>query len=170
MEPYSVRPEPEKVRLTEIEVFMNNKSIGTIFEKEFVSILAHRGFWVHLFQDNKNGQPCDVVASRSGHTYLFDCKECKGDTFRLSRMEENQLNAMELFEITGNSRGRFAVRFPGDEIYLSDYRTLKVLRNSGVSGLKRRDFQIYGQSLQSWLNYRDKVDEWSEKHESNDWK
>lgn len=148
----------------------NNKKDGTQFEKNFAFILSNRGFWVHLFQDNKNGQPCDVVASRNGHTYLFDCKDCKGDTFRLSRMEENQLNAMELFEITGNSRGRFAVRFPGNEIYLSDYRTLKALRDSGVSGLKREDFQIYGQGLQSWLNYRDKVDEWRGSNESDDWK
>lgn len=148
----------------------NNKKEGTEFEKNFAFILSKNGFWVHIFQDNKNGQPCDVMASRNGHTYLFDCKDCQRDTFRLSRMEENQLNAMALFEETGNSRGRFVVRFPGNEIYLSDYRTLKVLRDSGVNGLKRRDFQIYGQSLQPWLDYRNKVDEWSGNNESDNWK
>lgn len=31
-------------------------------------------------------------------------------------MEENQYNSMYLFEMTGNSRGKFAIRFFPDEI------------------------------------------------------
>ena len=51
---------------------MSNKSAGTQFEREFASRLAAEGFWVHRFQDNKNGQPCDVIAARDGEAYLFD--------------------------------------------------------------------------------------------------
>ena len=66
---------------------------------------------MHRFQDNKNGQPCDVIAARNGETYLVDCKDCQKDVFELRRVEENQYNAMLLFHMTGNSRGMFAVRF-----------------------------------------------------------
>ena len=84
---------------------MSNKAAGTRFEKEFAGILADNWFWVHLFQDNRNGQPCDVIAARDGNAYLFDCKDCQGNRFPLSRMEENQYNAMKLFRLTGNKRG-----------------------------------------------------------------
>ena len=45
-----------------------------MFEREFAGKLAKNRFWVHRFQDNKNGQPCDVIAARNGKTYLFDQK------------------------------------------------------------------------------------------------
>lgn len=48
---------------------MSNKSAGTQFEREFAARLAAEGFWVHRFQDNKNGQPCDVIAARNGEAY-----------------------------------------------------------------------------------------------------
>ena len=43
---------------------MSNKSAGTMFEREFAGKLAKNRFWVHRFQDNKNGQPCDVIAEK----------------------------------------------------------------------------------------------------------
>ena len=75
---------------------MNNKAAGTRFERELASILADYCYWVHLFQDNHNGQPCDIIAARNGHAYLIDCKDCQGNFFQLGRMEENQMNAMKL--------------------------------------------------------------------------
>ena len=54
---------------------MGNKKAGSAFEKLFVEYLTDAGFWVHIFQDNKNGQPCDVIAAKDGQAYLFDCKE-----------------------------------------------------------------------------------------------
>ena len=147
----------------------NNKKEGTQFEKDFASILAEHWFWVHLFQDNKNGQPCDIVAARNGHTYLFDCKDCKNNQFKLSWMEENQLNAMHLFEMTGNSRGKFAIRFSEDEIYLVDYWVLKNLQDNGIKSIDRRGCQIHGQSFWAWLEHRDKVDGWSEEHADHNW-
>ncbi len=95
---------------------MSNKSAGTQFEREFASRLAAEGFWVHRFRDNKNGQPCDVIAARDGEAYLFDCKDCKTDMFSLRRVEENQFNAMRLFDTTGNRRGMFAIRYPDQVI------------------------------------------------------
>lgn len=89
---------------------MSNKSSGTAFECDFAARLSGYGFWVHRLQDNRNGQPFDVIAARNGKTYAIDCKECVDGIFRLSRMEENQLNAMRLWEETGNAEGLFAIR------------------------------------------------------------
>lgn len=131
---------------------VNNKKTGTDFEREFAELLASKWFWVHLFQDNKNGQPCDVVAARNGVTYLFDCKNCENDYFLLSRMEENQHNAMYLFELTGNEKGKFALRFSNQKIYLIDYDLIKHLQSRGVKQIGEQDCEKYGSSIESWLN------------------
>ena len=131
---------------------MSNKAAGTKFEREFAGVLAKNWFWVHLFQDNKNGQPCDVIAARDGSTYLFDCKDCQGDKFSLSRVEENQYNAMRLFQLTGNMRGMFAIRFPETGIYLVDFGVLKKLKDDRVAQIDPVSIHKYGRSLQSWLD------------------
>ena len=122
-----------------------------MFEREFAGKLAKNRFWVHRFQDNKNGQPCDVIAARNGKTYLFDCKDCAG-AFQLSRVEENQYNAMLLFHMTGNSRGMFAVRFQGAPVYLVDFQVLKHLKNEGRKGIPKSAMPTYGRTLESWLD------------------
>lgn len=149
---------------------INNKTTGTAFERAFANILSQSGFWVHLFQDNKNGQPCDVIAARNGHTYLFDCKNCENDFFLLNRMEENQYNAMHLFELMGNSRGKMAVRFPKGDIYLIDYWQVKTLREHGTRRLDQMSCVLYGHELGRWLTQRNAIDGWSEKNADNHWK
>lgn len=149
---------------------MSNKEAGTRFEKEFADTLAANWFWVHLFQDNRNGQPCDVVAARNGRTYLFDCKDCQGEYFQLNRMEENQYNAMRLFELTGNSRGMFAIRFGPGEIYLIGYWKLKALMDQGLKRIDRMDCQAHGEDFFRWIKEQDRLDEWSGEDAGNDWK
>lgn len=56
---------------------MSNKSAGTQFEREFAARLAAEGFWVHRFQDNKNGQPCDVIAARNGKRTCLTVRTAK---------------------------------------------------------------------------------------------
>lgn len=130
---------------------MNNKQAGTAFEKDFASILAEHGFWVHIFQDNKNGQPCDVIAARNRQAYLFDCKDCQGNFFDTRRVEENQYNAMRLFHLTGNNRGMFTIRFQDAPIYLVDYQVMVELRDKGIRNLDRVSIALYGRTLGSWL-------------------
>lgn len=149
---------------------MSNKAAGMKFEKEFASILANCWFWVHLFQDNKNGQPCDVIAARNGHTYLFDCKNCETDRFPLSRMEENQYNAMKLFELTGNSRGMLAIRFSDREIYLIGYWVVKTLQDSGIRSIGRETCRRQGIDFWEWMNERNRVDGWSNEDADHNWK
>ena len=67
---------------------MNNKRLGTAFEREFCELLAARGFWVHFMSPSASGaQPCDIIACRNNTPYLFDCKTCEKDTFLISRLE-----------------------------------------------------------------------------------
>lgn len=147
---------------------MSNKTIGTEFEIVFAEALSGQGFWVHRFQDNKNGQPCDVIAARNGHTYLFDCKDCQGEQFLLRRMEENQCNAMRMFEQTGNSRGMFAIRFhKPDEIYLAQYWQLLVLRDHGIRQIGRAECRLYGEELSKWIERRNQLDRWCDDTNGN---
>lgn len=149
---------------------MNNKRSGTAFEREFAEQLATDGFWVHCFQDNQNGQPCDVIAARNGYTWLFDCKNCEGNYFLLSRVEENQYNAMKLFEMTGNSRGMFAIRFPGDKICLVPYWQLAILRKKGEKRLDRISCVLYGEEFSRWVLKRNQIEGRKEEHGNQDWK
>lgn len=149
---------------------MSNKAAGTKFEREFAIALADGWFWVHLFQDNKIYQPCDVIACRNGNTYLFDCKDCKSGRFQLERLEENQFNAMQLFEMAGNRSGRIAIRFPGGEIYLVNYGIIDSLRRQGIKSLDLEGCRLHGERFDAWISRRDEEDGWSEKHEDRDWK
>lgn len=148
---------------------MSNKSAGTMFEREFAGKLAKNRFWVHRFQDNKNGQPCDVIAARNGKTYLFDCKDCTG-AFQLSRVEENQYNAMYLFHLTGNSRGMFAVRYDPKVIFLVDYQVLKDLQDRGVRSIPRAAMTRYGRTLNDWLQELNDSETGDEEIDHTDWR
>ena len=131
---------------------MSNKSIGTQFERLLADLLSRNGFWVHRFQDNRNGQPCDMIACRNGYTCLIDCKACQGDSFRLSRMEENQRNAMELFLRSGNPAAFFAIRLAGGQIFLAEYQWLKELEENGARQVYHS--QLKGRELAAWMAER----------------
>ena len=40
----------------------NNKTSGNRFEQDFANLLAEHGFWAHVMQQNKAGQPADIIA------------------------------------------------------------------------------------------------------------
>ena len=149
---------------------MSNKSTGTKFEKEFAAALADHWFWVHLFQDNQNGQPCDVVAARNGETYLFDCKECQGEFFLLKRMEENQYNAMKLFELAGNGKGMFAIRFRKEKIFLIEYDRLEEMRTAGFKRINETVCRTQGKDLEEWFKSLSESEGWEEDHADHHWK
>lgn len=130
---------------------MSNKKRGTDFEMEFSELLSENGFWAHRLKDNENGQPFDVIAARNGRTYAFDCKDCQGERFALSRMEENQRNAMKLFAVTGNRPGMFAIRFNG-RIYLVPYRMLEILEENGTKSITEAEAGRYGRTFEQWIH------------------
>lgn len=63
---------------------MSNKSSGTGFECDFAEYMAEKGYWAHVFQNNRNGQPFDIILAKDGNTQAGDCKVCENDVFRLS--------------------------------------------------------------------------------------
>lgn len=91
----------------------DNRSVGGRFEQEFAEFLDQHGFWCHVMQQNKAGQPADIIAVKGDYHCLIDCKEVstkKG--FVLSRVEENQRLAMQKFQSRGKHGGWFAVMYP----------------------------------------------------------
>lgn len=130
---------------------MSNKSNGTAFEKEFAQLLSDHGFWVHRLQDNHNGQPFDVIAARNGDTLVFDCKDCRSDTFYLRRIEENQRSAMELWNKCGNAEGIFAVKYPDGEIFLMPITELEQAEKNGIRHIDREHARYYGAKFRVWM-------------------
>ncbi len=121
---------------------MRNKTVGAAFEREFADILSRNGFWVHVLQDNRNGQPFDIISAKDDNPRVFDCKVCETDRFRLSRMEGNQISAMELWEACGNREGAFAVKFlRTGNIYVVVFRELMKARERDVRSLSERELK-----------------------------
>lgn len=137
--------------MPEIGGKMSNKSNGTTFEKEFAQKLSEYGFWVHRLQDNHNGQPFDVIAARDGETLVFDCKDCQSSNFYLRRIEDNQRNAMKLWNDCGNAEGIFAVRYPDGEIFLMLLNDLEEAEINGIRQIDQDHAKYYGALFSAWL-------------------
>lgn len=110
--------------------YPSNKKLGTSFEREFCKLLADNGFWVHFCTPSANGsQPCDIIAVKDEKAYLIDCKTCADKKIRLSRLEDNQVNAFEKWIKCGNSRYSAIVAVKHkDKVYCVPYAYLAVLR------------------------------------------
>ena len=128
---------------------MTNKKIGNDFESDFCEILFDNGFWVHNLAQNQAGQPADVIAARSGKTYLIDCKVCSVRGFALSRMEENQDLSMELWKSCGNGEGWFAVLI-GGQVYMIKHSVVKCFKNR-QSYMSEADIKNFGTLIGEWL-------------------
>lgn len=91
---------------------MSNRKLGNSFESELCEILFNHGFWCHNLAQNQAGQPADIIAVKNKRAYLIDAKVCSTKNgFALSRLEENQILAMKLWESCGNGSGWFALKF-----------------------------------------------------------
>lgn len=128
-----------------------NKKIGNDFESDFCDLLAANGFWAHNFAQNRSGQPADVIAAKNRITYLIDCKVCSDGSFRLSRMEENQRRAMNLWTETGNGSGWFALKMPDESIYMMFMDLLLRLEAAGRSEVTEEEIRRIGVRLEEWL-------------------
>ena len=115
---------------------MSNKAKGSSFEKFFGTWLSQNGYWAHVLSDNKNGQPFDIFAAKAGTPYAFDCKECETDRFQLSRMEPNQISAMNRWIETGNDKAYFAIKFCTTyNIYVVPFQILNTERLHDVKSM-----------------------------------
>ena len=131
----------------------NNKYLGNKFEKELSEILYDAGYWVHLLNQNKNGQPADIIAVKNGCAYLIDAKVCSYEIFPFKRIEDNQHLAMDMWIECNNIEPYFALKCR-NEIYMVGYRTIKDLQKKGKKQLNLEDMNKYGTRLATRLRIR----------------
>ena len=129
---------------------MTNKKLGNDFEIELCEVLAQHGFWVHPLNMNKAGQPADIIAVRNKIAYLIDAKVCSSRGFALSRMEENQDLAMEVWKESGNGQGWFALKVPTGDIYMIPHLNIKAYQQS-QSMLSFSEIHELGKPLGKWV-------------------
>ena len=130
---------------------MANKKLGNDFEQELCEKLSEYGFWVHNMALNKSGQPADIIAVKNKQAYLIDAKVVSTSRgFALSRVEENQDLAMDLWSSRGNGQGWFAFKLPTNEIYMIPHLVIKALMVSQSALSVIEIFQI-GKPLEKWV-------------------
>ena len=129
---------------------MNNKTLGNGFEAELGEKLSEYGFWVHLLNANKAGQPADIIAVKNKIAYLIDAKVCSSKGFALSRVEENQELAMTLWNERGNGQGWFALKVPTGEIYMIPHICIQAYK-ANQSSLSFSEIHELGKPLVKWV-------------------
>ena len=132
---------------------MLNRRIGNKFEKEFAKILYDHGFWVHRITQNASGQPADIIVTKGYSTSLIDCKVCTNDYLDLSRIEENQVLAMTLFNSRTKKPNRswFAIKLKSGAIYMFTWTMIQMTLEAGKTRLPAEDIRNYGMTLSEWL-------------------
>lgn len=125
---------------------MSNKSDGNNFEREMAKILSDKGYWVHRIQDNENGQPFDLIAVGSDGAIAIDCKLCRGDSFKFSRIEDNQRLAFEKFnKRAGRGKSVFALKFTKyNSIVLLPYEAVLIAEKQNKKEFIYNDLVEYG--------------------------
>ena len=119
---------------------MNNKKLGTEFEREAVTLLSQKGYWVHFITpDSRGSQPFDIIASKDDKPLVADCKTSDKKWFSISRLEENQIMAFELWLKRGNTKAFIFIKY-NEEIYQIPYRMLKGLQRINLEECE--DFMI----------------------------
>lgn len=135
---------------------MINKKLGNKFEKKLSEILYNAGYWVHLLNQNKNGQPADLIAVKNKKAYLIDAKVCSLEKFAFKRVEENQRLSMQMFIECGNTTPYFALK-ARNEIYMLSYKTIRDLIKQGKKQLDFAEINKYGTILSTWLRIKEVV-------------
>ena len=133
----------------------DNRTTGGKFEQELSHILADDGFWVHVFQQNKAGQPADIIAIKGKFHTLIDCKVCENGFFSFDRMEENQKYAMRMFTRKCNELCYFALKLPDNSIRIVSLSRLETLRNRGKKRVSEKDMATETWLLADWMESSD---------------
>ena len=128
---------------------MNNRTMGNTFEDELCNILSGYGFWCTNLAQKKSGQPADVIAVKNKKAYLIDAKVCSDNKFPLSRIEENQDLAMEMWKDCGNGIGWFALKL-GNQVYMISHYVMKAYRNQQSSLSEKCIFEL-GMPIEKWV-------------------
>ena len=104
---------------------MNNKQLGTAFEREVCELLKQHGYWVHFMSpDVRGAQPFDIIAVKNGKALAMDCKTSASKYFPLSRLEDNQIYAFERWIDCGNVKPLVVIKYQ-NEILTASYPYLR---------------------------------------------
>ena len=131
----------------------SNKKLGNDFESELCEVFSAHGYWVHNFASKKTGQPADIIAVKKCGAYLIDAKECTKDIFKLSRVEENQKNAMDLWLDCGNTMPCFALN-TSKGVYMVPWGNIKFIIEKGTKQIDMDYMNKHGTRLDTWLRIR----------------
>ena len=130
----------------------DNRTTGGRFEQELAEVLAAHGFWVHVMQQNKAGQPADIIAVRGRFHTLIDCKVCETGVFAFERVEENQRLAMKTFFNKTGELSYFALKLPDETVRMIPYTRIDTLKNRGKRRISKDDMEKETWSLENWLD------------------
>lgn len=137
----------------------DNKTMGNHFEQELAEILANHGFWCHVMQQNKAGQPADIIAVKGKFHTLIDCKVCEDGTFPFRRVEENQRMAMRLFSRKANELCYFAFKLPSGQIRMISMSRIQTLEGRKYKQLNAENMINETWNIEDWL---DSSNTWAE--------
>lgn len=131
---------------------MNQKKIGSKFEEDFAELLSTHGYWAHIVAPNtKDGsQPFDVIATKNGKFYAFDCKTCNVDHFPLSRVESNQIYAFNKLYSVGTLRFYFAFK-TDNGIHLERAAKIIGLKNQGHKYVDISICKLFSWWVKEWI-------------------
>lgn len=132
---------------------MSNRASGNRFEREMSRTLAENGFWCHVMQQNKAGQPADIIACRGRYHTLIDCKVLGENTFVFNRVEENQRYAMNRFQDRGEQVCWFALKMPDGSIRMLSHLVILRKERNGKKSLSGEELMDSTNSLPEWLNF-----------------
>lgn len=136
----------------------DNRTNGGRFEQELSHILAEHGFWVHVMQQNRAGQPADIIAAKGKYHTLIDCKVVSdGNGFLFRRVEENQRLAMKRFTERCKWACWFAIKLPDESIYMLSYPYLMSLEKEGQKSISEKEIREELWDLDGLLKEMDKL-------------
>ena len=128
---------------------MTNRKTGNDFEEYLADVLATNGYWVHNFNLGRRGQPVDLIAIKNGKPTLIEAKHCKSNVFRTSRVEDNQILAINRFlKCNPNSQAWFAINM-NDETYFVNAEDILFLTERKTN-LNYEELSKWGVKLDKW--------------------
>ena len=134
----------------------DNRTVGGKFEQELSDKLAEAGYWSHVMQQNKAGQPADIIAVKGKFHTLIDCKVISDHNgFTFDRIEENQKHAMRMFNRKCCELCYFALKLPDESVWLVNIERLETFKGRGKKRLTERDIRTQTWSLSEWLKASD---------------
>lgn len=138
----------------------DNRSNGGRFEQDMAEMLYDRGFWCHVIQQNKSGQPADLIAVKGKFHTLIDCKVVSDENgFTFDRIEENQKFSMRMFHKRCMDMCYFAIRLPDGSVWMLSFDRIEMLKLKHMKGLREKVLRKEAWPIEKWL---DASDIWAE--------